>query len=248
VPTDRPVTLPPWPDTAPATRRARRTFPERSRARTPGAHHGSRFVYGGANRDPEKKPHWFRTLSDPDNIQRRLRREPGLKLRYRNPARRSLPVNLILLDTSASTLLFRALAKAKGAIKDLSRRSYLERARLGIVTFGNDRVDMILAPQRAPHDIDPVLDRIRAGGGTPLHRAIHYLDGLVGKLHRKDADCRIFILTDGRVRGGADHRTANLERARTTVVDIELGNFRLGRSRYVAERLGAEYRHVDSLT
>lgn len=247
VPTDRRVTVPRRRDAATAMPRVRPGFPERTRARTPGAYHGSRFVSGGAARDPERKPHWFRTLCDPGNIQRRLRGEPGSRLRYRRPVRRSMPVNLVLLDTSASTLLYRALSRAKGAIKDLSRRSYLERARFGIVTFGNDRVDMILAPQRAPHDIDPVLERIRAGGGTPLHRAIHYLDGLVGKLYRKNADCRVFILTDGKVRGGADHRTANLERAVTMVVDIELGNFRLGRSKYVARRLGAEYLHVDSL-
>ena len=69
----------------------------------------------------------------------------------------------------------------------------------------------------------------------------------MGKLKRKDAVCSIFILTDGKVRGGADHRTANLEHARTTVVDIELGNFRLGRSRYVARELGAKYLHISEL-
>ncbi len=222
-------------------------FADRSRARLHGAFHGSRMLSRGAVSDADARPHWFRTLCDPDNIQRRLRREPGLRLRLRYPLRRSLPVNLVLLDTSASTRLYQALSKAKGAIRELSRRSYLERARLGIVTFGNDRVDMILAPQRAPHDIDPVLDRIRSGGGTPLYRAIYYLDGLVGKLKRKHADCRIFVLTDGKVRGGADHRTANLERSRTTVVDIELGHFRLGRSRYVARQLGAAYLHIDEL-
>ncbi|MCP5067271.1 MAG: VWA domain-containing protein, partial [bacterium] len=182
VPTDRPVALPPWRHPDPAPARTRLGFPERSLARKPGAYHGSRFIPGGTIRDPDKKPHWFRTLCDTSNIQRRLRREPGLKLRYRNPLRRSLPVNLVLLDTSASTRLYQALGKAKGVIKDLARESYLERARFGIVTFGNDRVEMVLPPQRAPRDIDSVLDRIRAGGGTPLHRAIHYLDGLVGKL------------------------------------------------------------------
>jgi Mg-chelatase subunit ChlD len=40
---------------------------------------------------------------------------------------------------------------------------------------------------------------------------------------------------------------ANLKRARTTVVDIELGGFRLGRSRYVARALGADYLHISEL-
>jgi len=247
VPTGRPVSLPLRTNPDHPSTRPRLGFPERSQARSPGANLGSRFLPAAAIRNPEGKTHWFRTLCDTDNIQRRLRREPGLKLCYRYPVRRSLPVNLVLLDTSASTRLFQALSQAKGAIRDLAYRSYLDRVRFGIVTFGNDSVEMVLAPQRAPHDIDSVLDRIRAGGGTPLHRAIHYLDGLVGKLKRKDAVCSIFILTDGKVRGGADHRTANLERARTTVVDIELGNFRLGRSRYVARELGAKYLHISEL-
>lgn len=247
VPADRPLALPAGmrDDAAPPGRRP--GFADRSRSRTRGAHRGYRLVPAGGTRDAQRKPHWYRTLSDPHNIRRRLGREPGLKLHWREPVRRSLPVNLVLLDTSASTLLFGALARAKGAIRDLSRRSYLERARFGIVTFGNDRVDTVLAPQRAPHDIDPVLERIRSGGGTPLYRAIHYLDGLAGKQFRKQADCRIFILTDGKVRGGVDCRTANLERARTTVVDLELGNFRLERSRYLARRLGADYLHVSEL-
>jgi len=247
VPTDRPLALPPWTHPDPTPTRPRLDFPERSLTRKLGAYHGSRFIPGSAIRDSGKKPHWFRTLCDTNNIQRRLRREPGLKLCYRNPLRRSLPVNLVLLDTSASTRLYQALGKAKGVIKNLAHGSYLERARFGIVTFGNDRVEMMLPPQRAPHDIDTVLDRIRAGGGTPLHRAIHYLDGVVGKLRRKHADCHIFILTDGKVQGGVDHRTTNLERARTTVVDIELGRFRLGRSRYLALGLGARYLHISEL-
>jgi magnesium chelatase subunit D len=232
-------------DAGPA--RARDAYRERSRARSPGAFRGWRDVGSGAARDADARPHWFRTLGDVDNIQRRLRGETGLRPLYRRPRRRSLPVNIVLLDTSASTRLYQALGKAKGAIRELARHSYLERARFAVVTFGNDRVETVLAPQRAPHDIGPLLERIRAGGGTPLHRAIHYLDGLVGKLERKHADCRIYILTDGKVRGGADHRTANLERARTAVVDIELGGFRLGRSRYVARALGAAYVHISEL-
>ena len=53
--------------------------------------------------------------------------------------------------------------------------------------------------------------------------------------------------TDGRVRGGVERRSANLERAWTTVVDIELGNFRLGRSHYLARALRADYLHVEAL-
>jgi magnesium chelatase subunit D len=247
VPTGGPVSLPPWTNSNHPPKRPRFGFAERSQARSPGANPGVRHLPVVANRNPQGKPHWFRTLCDTDNIQRRPRRKPGLKLRYRYPVRRSLPVNLVLLDTSASTRLFQALSQAKAAIRELAHRSYLDRVKFGIVTFGNDQVDMVLAPQRAPHDIDGVLDSIRAGGGTPLHRAIHYVDGLVGKLKRKDADCSLFILTDGKVRGGVDHRSANLERTRTTVVDIELGNFRLGRSRHVARALGARYLHISEL-
>jgi magnesium chelatase subunit D len=213
VPTGPPLALPSPP---PADRSSRRSACRgHSRSRTRGPGRGPGYAPGDGKRDPQSRPHWFRSLCDAGNIHRRLRGESGLELRYRQPRRRALPVDLVLLDTSASTRLYRALARAKGAILELSRRSYVERARFGIVTFGNDRVDTILAPQRAPHDIGPLLDRIRAGGGTPLYRALHYLDGLIGKLERKHADCRIFILTDGRVRGGADHRMANLKRART---------------------------------
>ena len=246
VPTGPPVSMPSRPRVEPRSR-PHAAFAEYSRARTPGIGRGPGFVPGAAKRDPDCRPHWFRSLCDIGNIRRRLRGESGFELRYRHPPRRALPVDIVLLDTSASTRLYRALSRAKSAVRELSRRSYIERARFAIVTFGNDRVDTILAPQRAPHDIGPLLDRIHAGGGTPLYRALHYLDSLVGKLERKHADCRIYILTDGKVRGGADHRMANLELALTTVVDIELGGFRLGRSRYVARALGANYLHISEL-
>jgi magnesium chelatase subunit D len=243
----RPLALPARLFADAAAARTRIRYRERGESKTPGAYRGRRDGAGGRTREPGARPHWFRTLADADNIQRRLRGETGLGLHYRRPRRRSLPVNIVLLDTSASTRLFQALGKAKGAIRELARESYLERARFAVVTFGNDRVETVLSPQRAPHDIGPLLERIQAGGGTPLYRAIHYLDGLVGKLARKHADCRIFILTDGKVRGGAEHRSANLERARSMVVDIELGSFRLGRSRYVARALGADYLHISEL-
>ena len=230
----------------PMRTRIRPAASERSPARAPGAYRGMRFV-GRGDSDLQARPHWFRTLCDADNIHRRQRGLADFRLHYRRPLRRVMPVVLVLLDTSASTRLYRALGKARSAIRELARRSYLERTRFGIVTFGNERVDTILAPQRAPHDIDPVLERIRAGGGTPLYRAIHYLDGLVGKLRRRGADCSIFILTDGKVRGGVEHRSANLEHAYTTVVDIELGSFRLERSRYLARALDADYLHISDL-
>jgi magnesium chelatase subunit D len=226
--------------------RPRSMHSERGRAKTAGAFRGTGFIAAG-KRDPQRKPHWFRTLCDVENRHWLGRGEGGLRLHYRRPLRRARPVVLVLLDTSASTRLFGALGKAKGAIHELARRSYLQRVRLAIVTFGNDRVETILTPQRAPHDLAPVLERIRAGGGTPLYRALEYLDGMVGKLQRKEADCRIFILTDGKVRGAMARRSANLERAQTTIVDIELGSFRLARSRYVARSLEADYLHLSDL-
>jgi len=236
----------------PSSRHANRVLPRKPRqggdfsaARTPGQHRGARYLPVAEVRDAYRKPHWFRTLADPNNLRRR--RGSALRLRYRRPSPRARPIDIVLLDTSASTQLFRALARAKGAIADLARRSYLERARFAVLTFGNERVATILPPQRTPHDIGPVLERIRSGGGTPLYRAIHYLDGLVGKLLQQRADCRIYILTDGRVRGGVERRSANLEHAWTLVVDIELGSFRLARSRYLARALEADYLHLEAL-
>ena len=245
VPTGEVVALPPRQRTDSRRSRPRPQAGEFSRAHEPGDYRGYGYLPAGGVQDPQRKPHWFRTLADPRN--RRRQSGGNLRLQYRRPLRRARPVDIVLLDTSASTQLFRALARAKGAIVALARRSYLERARFAVVTFGNGRVDTVLPPQRAPHDIGMLLERIRSGGGTPLYRAIYYLDGLVGKLARKQADCRIFILTDGRVRGAVERRSANLERAQTTVVDIELGHFRLARSRYLARALDAEYLHLEAL-
>ncbi len=197
---------------------------------------------------PEKKKvHWFRTLIDPEN--RYAFRPQGqlAKLQFLVPRRQALPLDLILLDTSASTLGGQGIRKAKGLVKGVARRCYVLRRQLGIVTFGNGKVRTVLLPQRPPKDIDRILDLIPSGGGTPLFKALDHANRLLDRHPFKFQQCHVLLLTDGRIDIKQQGVHCTPYRYKTTVVDIESSQVKLGLSQHLATTLGAGYLHVDSL-
>lgn len=192
-----------------------------------------------------RKLDWFRTLGM--NHHRGLKSHnqlPNLKFRY--PRAVALELDLVLLDTSASTLSGQGLNQAKGVLKALSQRSYRKRRLLSIVTFGNDSVSTLLHPQRAPYDIQDKLDSIRAGGGTPVGAALDYAENLLNRQRYRDFECAIFLVTDGRLNKSAMHH-ALLSAYPITIVDIESSRIKLEQGKQLAQQISAQYIHVSNL-
>lgn len=200
-------------------------------------------VQAGLDRPDRRRHHaaatrvdWFRTLVAPENREGR-----GLRmLRHRPVPGGRTTLNCVLLDTSASTLSREALAHAKAAVLGIARAAYLAREQLAVLAFGNDRVEWVLSPRRAPKDCRPHLERLPAGGGTPLRQALltarHRLERLVRQ--QPGLRTRTLLLTDGRSRD----RVADIRwSSPLCVLDMERARVPFGRCRKLAHELGGRY-------
>ena len=202
--------------------------------------------YGTRNTDVRRKIDWagtlrvqrFGSLSCKDKRQ-------SLKYRFQLPG--TINLDLIMLDTSASTLCGAGLGRARGAIQAFSSRSYRSRRYLGLVTFGNDEVRVLLDIQRAPRNIEPVLERIQAGGGTPIGQALRCMDAMLSGRKYRRPDCHIHLITDGRFEEPIDGYRS-IHSYPVTLVDIEGGRAPLGRGRQLARQMDAGYLHISSLS
>ncbi|MGB0849599.1 MAG: VWA domain-containing protein, partial [Thiolinea sp.] len=164
----------------------------------------------------------------------------NLKLHYHPPKTGRAVLHLILLDTSASVLTQQAFAKAKGVIMNIAREAYLLRERLSILGFGNQQVQTLLPPVRAPKQVQKLLDNLSAGGGTPLNMALEQTRQLVNRLKRQQADLQIqiYILTDGRISALPEVMKLGDE---CVLIDTEQSAVKRGRGRELAQRLQAAY-------
>lgn len=184
----------------------------------------------------ETRVDWFRTLVAVEN-----REGQGLRVLRHRPARSArMTLNCVLLDTSASMLGREVLAHARAAVLGIGRAAYLARQQLAILAFGNDRVDWLLLPQRAPKDCDAQLAQLPAGGGTPLRRALLAGREQIRRMTRQHPGLhtRTVLLTDGRSRDRVDDIAWPGE---ICVLDTENARVPLRRARALARQLGGRY-------
>ncbi|MCY3768147.1 MAG: VWA domain-containing protein [Gammaproteobacteria bacterium] len=192
------------------------------------------------------KVDWYRTLGYSSRFRDLSGREKSKRLVFRYPRKRGLDLDLVLLDTSASTLSGQGLDHAKGVVKALSQQGYLHRRRLGLIAFGNARVQTLVYPQRAPKNIQPVLDMIQAGGGTPILMALEHVRNLLNCQRHHSLNCALYLLTDGRL-DEATAQHALWSNYPVTVIDIESARVPLGLGKGLSEQLDSDYFHVSAL-
>jgi len=183
---------------------------------------------------------WIPTLVDSQNTHE-------LKhLHYLKPQQKSGQLNLILIDSSASTGSLQSLGKAKGVVAELSRQSYLARNDIAIIEFGNNQVSTRVHPQRTPKNISPILDNIKLGGGTPLRKALLQAKELLQKSRTQFPNKKhcLYLLTDGRSQDSLEGLAVD---AHVMVIDTEQQAIQLGRCNKIAQLLQGEYIHLLSL-
>jgi magnesium chelatase subunit D len=200
---------------------------------------------GYARPDPrgggDTRVDWFRTLVAPEN-----RGGDGVRHLRHRPARSArTTLNCVLLDTSASTLGREALAQAKSAVLGVARAAYLAREQLAVLAFGNDRVEWVLSPRRAPKDCSAELTRLPAGGGTPLRRALLTARERLERLTQQQPGLRTrtLLLTDGRSR---DPVADIAWPTPLCVLDTERARVPLRRCQNLARQLGGQYAALDA--
>lgn len=188
------------------------------------------------------KINWFRSLA----AKKTARSLESKHLQYCYPQPRKTELKLVLLDTSASTLAGDGLAHAKGVIKELSRQAYLKRQQICVLTFGNNQVTTLIQTQRAPKNIQPKLDLIKAGGGTPIRQVLDHSQHLLLGQRHQHLDCSIYLITDGRLEQSI-HSHELLIKHQITIVDIESSRIKLGLGKQLADAISAHYLPLSSL-
>ncbi len=158
----------------------------------------------------------------------------------------------MIVDASASTRRNQALSQAKGLLAGVFDDAYRQRARLALLTASGKGARWQHQGLKAGAALQPWLDALGAGGGTPLFDAINQAaDWSLRRYERYPAEQqRVLILTDGRVKDmpGPSARPAQplvLFGGPVLLIDIERGPIRLGRAREIALQLNADYRHID---
>jgi magnesium chelatase subunit ChlD-like protein len=108
---------------------------------------------------------------------------------------------LVIVDASASTRRHQALAQAKGLLAGVFDQAYRQRARLALLTASGQPQWQRHGP--ASQALQPWLQQLGAGGGTPLFAALeearHWLLARGKRLPHEVQRC--LLLTDGRLQG-----------------------------------------------
>lgn len=167
---------------------------------------------------------------------------------------------LFVLDVSGSMGVRERMSLVKGTILELLKEAYAKRDQVGLITFAQDEAELRLPFTHSAERAAQLMQDIRTGGRTPLwlaiERAAQYLDAE----RRRVAECLpvVLLLTDGRATSAqrSENQAARITEAarllqqrchRCLVIDTESGFVRLGKARQLAERLEAEYYHLDEL-
>jgi len=111
---------------------------------------------------------------------------------------------------------------------------------LAILGFGNDKVEAVLQPARAPKVLQGLLENVSAGGGTPIRDALLQAQHWLQQLKRQMPEFTFctWLLTDGRTRQSVSDIALPGE---CKVIDLEQSTVKRGRARELARELGAGY-------
>jgi magnesium chelatase subunit ChlD-like protein len=153
---------------------------------------------------------------------------------------------LVIVDASASTQRHGALSQAKGLLQTLFEQAYRQRVRLAVMEASGIAPRWSWPARKSAAALRQWLEGLGAGGGTPMMAALAEARDWLERRHRSHPaeQRRVVLLTDGRL-----HEWPALAPlgCRVLLVDIECAPIRLGRARQLAEQLGADYRHIETL-
>ncbi len=107
---------------------------------------------------------------------------------------------LFLLDTSGSLIIRNRMSKVKASIISMLETHYVKRDRVGLMTFNEEQIELVLAPTRAIEQLEPIINNIAVGQGTPLSEALIrvYEYMMPYTLKHGDERCHIVLITDGK--------------------------------------------------
>jgi len=171
---------------------------------------------------------------------------------------------LFVVDASGSMLARKRMAAVKGGILSLLRDSYVKRDQIGMIAFRREEAELVLPVTRSIDTASKHLRDIPTGGRTPLAAGLHLAYKVLQAEKRRNQDTipTLIFVTDGRANQSPSGLSAysdiwneclkaaswiRLAGISCLVIDTEQGFVKLGRSKELAEALGAEYRVLEHL-
>ncbi len=195
--------------------------------------------------------HLFGTLLAAARRQQRPGRPRPEPDDVRRAVREGREGNLVIfvVDASGSMAARDRMSAVGGATLSLLRDAYQRRDKVAVITFRQDRAQLLLPPTSSVHIAGRRLARFDTGGKTPLAQGLLKARDVVVRERARDRARRslVVVLTDGRATGGPDPlgrarvAAARLvaEGAAAVVVDCETSYVRLGLAEQLAGHLGA---------
>jgi magnesium chelatase subunit D len=169
----------------------------------------------------------------------------------RRAIREGREANLVIfvVDASGSMAARDRMSAVSGATLSLLRDAYQRRDKVAVVTFRQDRAQLLLPPTSSVYIAGRRLARFDTGGKTPLAQGLLAARDVILREKARDRGRRplVVVLTDGRATGGADPlgrteiaaRLLAAEGTAAVVVDCETSYVRLGLATRLAGQLGA---------
>ncbi len=168
---------------------------------------------------------------------------------------------LFLLDTSGSLIIRNRMSKVKAAMISMLSTHYVKRDRVGLMTFNEESIELILQPTRAVEQLEPIIDAIAVGRGTPLSAALVkvYEYMMPYTLKHPDEKCHIVLITDGKATQAMDSyrdpieealdisRNVNIPNSDWIVIDSGLGYTKNDIPKTLAENLHGKFFLLDDL-
>lgn len=172
---------------------------------------------------------------------------------HRTPMR---PLELVLLDSSASMAGYRRMSRTKGLVLDVVQEAYRRRGHVAVLAFRRQRAEVVISPTNKRDRIHQAVDTLPTGGDTPFVQGLQLAERMLQQWSRRAGyNTRLWIVTDGRFKLSDNDqlkiqklgRRMRAKNVRMTVVDAEWGIVRLQRATQVAELLKAQTLSVNAI-
>lgn len=153
---------------------------------------------------------------------------------------------MVVVDASASTRRHGALGKAKGLLAEMLAAARKQRVRVVMLEAAGTQPQWLGQGRLASAALQDWLSGLGAGGGTPLVPALQEAAAWQARrqgLHPAE-NHRLWVITDGRIR---EWPALAPSACPALLIDIESAPVRIGRARQLAQALGAQYHHIDTL-
>jgi magnesium chelatase subunit D len=168
---------------------------------------------------------------------------------------------LFMIDNSGSLVIRSRMSAVKAAVLSMLTDHYVKRDRVGLMTFNEKEVGMLLTPTRSVDCVSKLLTDLQTGERTPLSRALVYSEGYMrGYVHgHKSERCYVVLMTDASANISMDEGADPFDEAigiasrisvpgvEWIVVDTSSKRNRTDKALLLAEALRAQYYRLDDL-